>query len=142
MEIVALKKIVHDDVNKLIFKFVGVKMHAWAEKLKKEIEYRLRTARIREYTVTNAIGSILAYKQAGLSHRVCETYDCLKKMKSDKARREEFLKLQRWLKVSMLRNNFYLSRLFGESKVNQAFLSKQQAICLQYKLMWFLTEQY
>ena len=110
----------------------GLKCALGLNKLKKEIEYHLKTARNREYTVTNAIGSILAYKQSGLSHRVCETYDGLKKMKSDKTRREEFLKLQRWLKVALLQNNFYLSRLFGESKVNQAFLSKQKAICLEY----------
>jgi hypothetical protein len=127
MEIVGLKQKVQDDINKIIFKFVGVKMHPWAEKLKKEIEYHLRGVRNPEYTVTDAIGSILGYKQAGLGHRVFESYDGLKKMRSDKARREEFIKLQRWLKVALLRNNFYLNRLFGESKVNQAFLNKQKS---------------
>ena len=130
MEIVGLKQKVQDDVNKLIFKFVGVKIHPWAEKLKKEIEYHLKTARNQEYAVTDTIGSILAYKQVGLRFRVFVTYARLENMKNDKTRREEFIKLQRWLKVAVLRNNFYLNRLFRESKVNKAFLNKQKAVCL------------
>jgi DNA-binding transcriptional regulator YbjK len=63
MEIVGLKNIVPDDINKLIAKFVVVKMHPRAEILKKRIEHHLRTARNPQYTATDALHFIIFIKK-------------------------------------------------------------------------------
>ena len=121
MEIVGLKNFIPDDINNLIAKFVGVKPHPLAEILEKEIGRRLRNARTSEYTATNALHFILVIKKSNVIHHVWKTYDRLKHLKSDKARREEFVKLQRWLKHELINNNFYLSRLFKDTKINRFF---------------------
>ena len=63
MEIVGLKNFVPNEVNNLIAKFVGVKMHPCAEILKKQIERHLNGARNPEYTATDALHFLFVIKQ-------------------------------------------------------------------------------
>jgi hypothetical protein len=121
--IVEFRKVVPDEINNLIAKFVGVKTHPIAKMFNALIEYSMRTSRNPEYTVANALHLFLVIKKSDIIHRVWKTYDRLKHLKSDKARRGEFIKLPQWLKNELLNNNFYLSRLFKDTKVNRRFLN-------------------
>ena len=123
MEIVGLKNFVQDDVNKLIFKFVGFK-HPVAEIFSKEV------GKDAEYFVEHTLNVILVMKQEEIQHKIFKSYWKLSKLKNDKERRGEFIKLKRWLKKELLTEQWYLTRLFKNSKINQVFLNKQKQICL------------
>jgi hypothetical protein len=62
MEIVGLKFFVPNEINNLIAKFVGVKMHPLAEMLEKAIKRYLKNARNPEYTAIDALHFILVIK--------------------------------------------------------------------------------
>ena len=63
MEIVGLKIFVPNEINNLIAKFVGVKMHPLAEMLEKAIKRHLKNARNPQYTATDALHFILVIKK-------------------------------------------------------------------------------
>ena len=123
MEIVGLEQKVSDGINNLIAKFVGVKPHPLAEILESEIKRHLKYARRPEYTAIDALHFFLVIKKSKILHEVWRAYERLMRLKSDKARREEFIKLQQWLKNELINNNFYLRRLFKNTKVNRRFLN-------------------
>ena len=125
MEIVGLKNFVSDDVNKLIFKFVGFK-HPVARLFDAHIDLTSRYARNPEYTVKDALHFILVWKKGGLIHTVFKAYWKLKQLKSQEVKRDEFVKLQRWLRYELLSNSFYLMRIFADSKINFTFLGEQR----------------
>ena len=125
MEVVGLKNFVQDDINKLIFKFVGFR-HPVAEILNSYIISIQRNARNPKYTVKDALHFILVWKKGGLIHTVFKTYWKLKQLKSQKVKRDEFMKLQRWLRYELLNNSFYSMRIFADSKINHAFLREQR----------------
>ena len=123
MEIVGLKNFVQDDVNRLIAKFVGFK-HPVAEIFSKKV------GKDAEYFVEHTLNVILVMKQGEIQHKIFKSYWKLSKLKNDKERRGEFIKLKRWLKRELLTEQWYLTRLFKNSKINQVFLNKQKQICL------------
>ena len=130
MEIVGLNNFVRDDINKLIAKFVGYQSKVAKEikdlKLKWlnlpwEEERRERPYRfgewLREETWKNTLNRIMNRE-----------LDRLRKIKSIKQRKAEFLKLPYWKRLFLLKEWWFYLLLFPKNNSNLRFLNVQRCV--------------
>ena len=107
MEIVKLKNVVHDEINKLIFKFVGFK-HPVAEMFKKHMDDHLRTVRNPEYTAKDAAHFFGYGKMGAYSHSFQNILE-IETTEKSKGKERRIYETSTVVKIRVIKQQFLLN---------------------------------